>query len=60
MKKYLFLLIVLVAMCSCTQNQMARTYGGKMTIELPKGEKLVNATWKEANLFYLTEPMEEG
>lgn len=60
MKKYLFLLFALVAMCSCTQNQMARTYGGKMTIELPKGEKLINATWKEANLFYLTEPMEEG
>ena len=60
MKKYIFLLFALVAMCSCTQNQMARTYGGKMTIELPKGEKLINATWKEANLFYLTEPMEEG
>ena len=59
-KKYLFLLFALVAMCSCTQNQMARTYGGKMTIELPKGEKLINATWKESNLFYLTEPMEEG
>lgn len=60
MKKYLFLLIALVAMCSCTENQRARAYGGKMTIELPKGEKLINATWKEANLFYLTEPMEEG
>ena len=60
MKKYLFLLFALVAMCSCTQNQMARSYGGKMTIELPKGEKLINATWKESNLFYLTEPMEEG
>ena len=60
MKKYLFLLFALVAMCSCTQNQMARTYGGKMTIELPKGEKLINAIWKESNLFYLTEPMEEG
>ena len=59
-KKYLFLLFALVAICSCTQNQMARSYGGKMTIELPKGEKLVNATWKESNLFYLTEPMEEG
>ena len=59
-KKYLFLLFALVAMCSCTQNQMARSYGGKMTIELPKGEKLINATWKESNLFYLTEPMEEG
>ena len=59
-KKYLFLLFALVAMYSCTENQMARSYGGKMTIELPKGEKLINATWKESNLFYLTEPMEEG
>ena len=58
--KKLFLLFALVALCSCTENQMARTYGGKMTIELPKGEKLINVTWKETNLFYLTEPMEEG
>lgn len=57
--KKLFLLFALVAMCSCTENQIARNYGGKMTVELPKGEKLINATWKEANLFYLTEPMEE-
>lgn len=60
MKKVLLLATILVALCSCTENQMARRYGGKMTITLPKGEKLVNATWKESNLFYLTEPMEEG
>lgn len=58
--KKLFLLFALVIMCSCTENQKARNFGGKMTIELPKGEKLINATWKEVNLFYLTEPMEEG
>lgn len=29
-----------------------------MTIDLPKGEKLLMATWKDANLFYLTEPMD--
>jgi hypothetical protein len=29
-------------------------------IELDPGQKLVNATWKEANLWYLTEPMESG
>ena len=39
---------------------MARRYGGKMKIELPKGEKLMMATWKESNLFYLTEPMDSG
>ena len=29
-----------------------------MTIELPVGEKLVMATWKDIGLFYLTEPMD--
>lgn len=45
---------------SCTEQHMARRYGGKLNIELPKGEKLMMATWKEANLFYLTEPMDSG
>jgi len=42
---------------ACTDNQMARTYGGKETISLPAGQKLVMATWKEAELWYVTEPM---
>ena len=29
-----------------------------MTIELPVGEKLVMATWKDIDLFYLTESMD--
>lgn len=29
-----------------------------MTIDLPKGQKLMMATWKDNNLFYLTEPMD--
>ena len=37
---------------------MAKNYGGTMTIDLPKGQKLVNATWKgESDLWYLTKPM---
>lgn len=47
---------------SCTDNQMARNYGGTETIELPKGEKLINATWKtnktSADLWFLTEKMD--
>ena len=31
-----------------------------MTVKLKPGEKLVMATWKGDNLFYLTEPMEDG
>ena len=45
---------------SCTEQHIARRYVGKLKIELPKGEKLIMATWKKANLFYLTEPMDSG
>lgn len=29
-------------------------------MHLPKGEKLLMVTWKETNLFYLTEPMDSN
>lgn len=51
---------LLMITTSCTEQHVARRYGGKLKIELPKGEKLIMATWKEANLFYLTEPMDSG
>ena len=44
---------------SCTENSRARSFGGTMTVDLPKGEKLVTATWKEASLWYLTRQMRE-
>jgi len=52
-------LIILVAflLTSCDQF-FARRYGGDTTIKLEKGEKLVEVTWKEDNLWYLVEPME--
>ena len=37
---------------------MARKYGGTMTIKLEPGQRLMEATWKDNNLFYLTEPMD--
>ena len=36
---------------------MARKMGGDMTIHLKSGEKLVNVTWKETSLWFLTRPM---
>jgi len=33
---------------------MARQFGGSETIELKPGERLVNLTWKETNLWILT------
>lgn len=61
--KFLLLIVALfgaLSLSSCTENQRARKFGGDITIRLKPGEKLMMATWKEDNLFYLTEPMEEG
>jgi hypothetical protein len=45
-------------MFGCSENQMARNFGGTETIELPVGRRLVNITWKgekgAANLWVLT------
>ena len=45
---------------SCTSNEMAKQYGGSTTINLPAGHKLVTATWKNSDLWYLTRPMRAG
>lgn len=63
MKKKLFVLFALalcILLSSCTSNTRARHWGGNMNVNLPQGQKLMMATWKENNLWYLTEPAEEG
>lgn len=60
MRIIITLVALLTIATSCTEQHIARRYGGKLKIELPKGERLMMATWKEANLFYLTEPMDSG
>ena len=56
MKKLLVLLVGLLLL-SCTEKQRAKSFGGDMVIDLPKGEKLIEATWKGEDLWYLTRPM---
>jgi len=56
----MFIMLAVFMLVSCTSNQMARKWGGKTTIELEPGQKLIEATWKNDNLWYLTEDMEEG
>lgn len=48
--------LLIVTMTACGQIG-AKNYGGEYTINLPKGEKLVNVTWKDADIWYLTRPM---
>lgn len=58
MKKFLIvLLLFFIASCD---NIGAKSFGGTMTVELKPNRKLVNATWKDANLWYLTRVMEYG
>lgn len=45
----------------CTDQQVARRFGGKARIDLPAGRRLVTITWKdEDSLWYLTRPMVAG
>ncbi len=57
MKKILFVLLAVATLTSCDQY-FTRQYGGNTTIKLEKGEKLIEATWKGADLWYLVEPMD--
>lgn len=56
--KKLFLAIGVIAMLgSCTENNRVKNWGGDGTLTLPKGQKLINVTWKESQIWYLTRPM---
>lgn len=51
-------IVLFLSLSSCTENVRARNFGGQEIIDLPKGKKLVMATWKESDLWYLTEDMD--
>ena len=50
MKKYIILLLAIITITSCTENSRAKGWGGTAEIVLPKGKKLVTATWKKNSL----------
>jgi len=58
MKQLLAIALIAISLASCTQNARVKAWGGKGTINLPKGQKLVNITWKETEIWYLTRPMD--
>jgi len=59
MKRIILILtaILCIALTSCTEQQRTREFGGKMEIRLPAGQELMEVTWKENDIFYLTRPM---
>jgi hypothetical protein len=44
---------------SCTENSRVKNFGGTGNINLPQGQKLVNVTWKENQIWYLTRKMKK-
>lgn len=60
MKKLLLAIGVIAMLGSCTENNRVKNWGGEGTINLPKGRKLVNVTWKETQVWYLTRPMDSN
>ena len=55
--KVMLLLFILVTITGCEQT-VSRHFGGNMTITLNPGERLIEATWKNDDIWYLTEPMD--
>ena len=58
MKKVLAIALLAISLAACTENARVKNFGGEGTINLPKGQKLVNVTWKDTQIWYLTRPMD--
>lgn len=60
MKYIIGCIVALLVFAGCTDKQRARQFGGETTVSLEKGQKLVNATWKQDNLWLLTRDFKPG
>ena len=45
----------ILSLSSCTENERAKHFGGTMKVKILKNEKFINATWKDENLWILTQ-----
>jgi len=57
--KTVFLALVVMLGVGCEQA-VTRQFGGEMTQEIPCNTRLVEATWKDADLWFLVRTLEEG
>ena len=55
MRKLTMVAISLLALASCTDNQIARSFGGTETIKIEPQEKFINITWKQDNLWVIVQ-----
>ena len=54
------LIILLIFQIFYTDNKRARIFGGTMEVKVEPGQKIMMATFKGDNLFYMTESMDSG
>ena len=62
MKKKIIAGIMLLMALGCGLTgckSVAKSMGGTITINVPKGQKVIEATWKNSDVWYLTRPMRE-
>ena len=57
--QFLILCFAALALASC-QNMGTRSFGGSSEIHLEKGQRLLEITWKNSDLWILTEPMDSS
>jgi len=59
-QKIILSLIAAFTFASCTENQMAKKFGGTMKVDLPANTEFVSATWKNDELWYIHRPRKQG
>lgn len=53
MRNFIVCLLLSMSMIGCTENIRTKAFGGQMTVNVPKGNKLVLLTWKKGDLWYM-------
>jgi hypothetical protein len=54
MKKTVIVLLGIIALSSCTENQRARSFGGTEEVKLKPNEIVLNVTWKQDQMWICT------
>lgn len=52
-------LVSTLGIISCTKNSQVKNFGGEGELTLPPNQKLINITWKNDEIWYLTKPMKQ-
>ena len=58
-KLFIFISIITFLFFTSCEQLIVRRFGGNVDITVEKGYKVTSATWKEGDIFYFIEPMEE-